>query len=116
MKTINAYFRPMSALLAYAAVTGTGKKPESVRMHSAQVCAIAMLFHVVAIENVKDLTSLEDIENVKRLASEYAPITFMGMKIETDDTMEKSWIDFLDEKGEVVARIVSLAIPNGFSE
>lgn len=106
----------MTPHLARTAIIGTGQKPEIARMSRAQLCAISMLYETVAIESVmiSEMTNLEDIEAVKKLAEKYRPETFMGMKIVIDDTIPNSVIEFEDDKSEVIGRVVNLAIPNGF--
>jgi hypothetical protein len=116
MRTVNCGGSMMTPHLARAAVFGTGKRAREVRMHPAQVCAIAMLAETIAIESIQDLSKLEDIEAVKRLANEYEPSTFMGLKIKQDETMPLSSIEFCEDSGVVIGRIENLAIPLGFSD
>jgi hypothetical protein len=116
MKIINACASAMNPHLARSAVFGTGQKPELVRLHPAQVCAISMLYETVAIESIKDLGSLEDIDAVRHLAKDYEPLTFMGIKIKRDPTMRPDQVEFLDATGGIIGRIECLAIPNGFEQ
>lgn len=102
--------------LVRVAVIDSEKKPETARMHPAQVCAIAWLYEAAAVESVQELHSLEDIDAVRHLAKEYQPVEFMGMKIAKDAAMPQDQIEFLDENGDLIGRIERLAIPTGFYE
>lgn len=116
MKTVNAYGSGITPHLARVAVIGTGKQPETVHMHPAQLCSIESLFEIVAIESIKDLKSIEDLEAVRRLAKEYQPSTFMGIRIEQDVTMRADLLEFRDKSGAVIASITNLGIPVGFED
>jgi hypothetical protein len=112
MNILSACGQCITPQLARTAIVGTGEKPELLRMHPAQVCMIAQLYETFAIyETAKEVPSQEIIEAVHRLAKEYAPVTFMGIKIQQDAAMPEHWIEFLNDKGELIARIESLAIP-----
>lgn len=114
MKEISATGLAINPELVRSAIIGTGKKPEIVRMHPAQLAGIAMLFEVVSLVNVKELKSLEDIEAIKKLANEYHPSTFMGMKIVQDASMRSDQMEFVDAAGEMIGKIYSLSVPLGF--
>jgi hypothetical protein len=113
MNVINACNQMIAPNLGIVAIAKSPKTPNKIRMHPAQVCALSSLYISVAVENVSEVHSLEDIDAVRHLAKDYLPHTFMGIPIEQDPEMEISWMDFLAD-GEVVSRIQSLAIPIGF--
>lgn len=114
MRIVNAFASCITPEIARSAIIGTGKKPACVIMHPAQVAAIAMLYEAVAVESVKELKSLEDIDAVRHLAKEYQPSTFLGIPIGQDEQCSLSEIAFSDEAGDVFSVITNLAIPLGF--
>jgi len=114
MKEVFACGVMLNENLARAAVIGTGMQPEKAIMTNVQLASVCQLFETVAVESVP--ANLEDIEAVKRLARQYVPVTFLGMKVVIDETMPIDRVDFRNTEGELVGRISGLAIAFGFEK
>lgn len=115
MRTVSAYGAAIAPSHIRAALFGLVEDPKTICavMGQAQLASVHNLYLFTAIQTVA--ASLEAIEEVKRLAHEYQPITIMGIPIVVDELAPSDQIHFFPLKGGMpISQIVHLSVPCGF--
>lgn len=95
---------------------GIGQKPNTVRLHPAQ---LAMAENAaITVLGVTELCRFEvdpnDHEKILDTLRHLPPRTLAGIPIREDPTCPADVIEFEDARGEVIAKIRGLAMPAGW--